>query len=155
MGKEFAVNRKMNRKRMVLLTVTLCLVARTARGDEVVRAIDWQALASANARASGTAVSAPDGVNGPSLRVDHRGTGSETFGLLTLDHPKISSARYALKGRVRYEDVEEAIAYLGIGTVALGGLALLSGQPYAVYYPLLPARDDQRGPRPGTAAFDE
>lgn len=91
---------------MALLTVSLCLVARTARGEEIVRSIDWEALASASALSSGTVVSAPDGVNGPSLRVDHRGTGSETFGLLTLDHPKISRARYALKGRVQYEDVE-------------------------------------------------
>ena len=85
MGKEFAVNKKMNKKWMALLTVSLCLVSRTVWGDEIVRSIDWEALASASALSSGTVVSAPDGVNEPSLRVDHQGTGS---GDVRAPHPR-------------------------------------------------------------------
>ncbi len=102
MGKEFAVRKT----RLALLATTLCLVAGTTSADEIVRSIDWQALASANTLSSGTVVAAPDGVNGSSLRVDYRGTSGETFGLLTLDQPEIGRAVYALKGRVRYENVE-------------------------------------------------
>ena len=102
MGKEFAVRKK----RLALLATTLCLVAGTASADDIVRSIDWQALASANTLSSGTVVAAPDGVNGSSLRVDYRGTSGETFGLLTLDQPEIGQAVYALKGRVRYDNVE-------------------------------------------------
>ena len=98
----------MNRSRKVLLALACgLLLPRTASSEEVVRSIRWQELAAANMLTSGTVVAASEGVDGPALRVVHDGRAPNTFLLLTVERPGITAARYALKGRVRYENVAD------------------------------------------------
>jgi hypothetical protein len=96
----------MSRSRYALLTI-ICslLLPTTAWAEEVVRSIKWQELAAAKKLTSGTVVQSSDGADGPSLRVVHKGTTPTAFPLLTIEQPGISTMRYALKGRVRYEGV--------------------------------------------------
>jgi hypothetical protein len=54
---------------------------------------------------SGTVVPRSDGVDGPSLRVVHKGAAPTAFPLAAIDQPGISTMRYAIRGRVRYEAV--------------------------------------------------
>ena len=64
----------MNRSRSALLTIGYSLlVSTTLSGDEVVRSISWQELATAGTLTSGTVVQSSGGVDGPSLRVVHNG----------------------------------------------------------------------------------
>jgi len=96
----------MNRTRDPLLAlVGSLLLSGTVCGEEVVRNIQWQDLAAAHALTSGTVVPRSDGVDGPSLRVVHKGTTPTSFPLVTIDQPGISTMRYAIRGRVRYEGV--------------------------------------------------
>jgi hypothetical protein len=102
----------MNRYVSALLAVASCLLlASTAWSEDVVRRIDWQELAAANALKSGTVVAAEDGVGGRALRLVHEGTGPVTLHLLTIERPGIRTERYALRGRVRYDRVAPG-AYL-------------------------------------------
>ena len=96
----------MNREGSALLAVAFCvLLASTAWGEEIVRRIDWQELAAANALKSGTVVGAEEGARGRSLRLVHEGIGAVTLPLLTIERPGIRTERYGLRGRVRYERV--------------------------------------------------
>jgi len=102
----------MNRHVSALLAVASCLLlASTAWSEDVVRRIDWQELAAANALKSGTVVVADDGAGGRALRLVHAGTGPATLHLLTIERPGIRTERYALRGRVRYDRVAPG-AYL-------------------------------------------
>ena len=93
----------MNRPGSALLVVACWLLpAAPASSEEVVRRIAWQELAAANALESGTVVTDADGA---SLRIVHEGTGPVTLPLVTIERPAIRSARYALRGRVKYERV--------------------------------------------------
>lgn len=96
----------MNGTSRTLLAVACCLSApHTARGEEVVRSIGWQELAAANRLTSGAVVAAAEGASGPILRVVNREPVPSTFLLATIERPGIGTARYALRGRVRYEGV--------------------------------------------------
>lgn len=96
----------MNRQGSALLAVAYCvLLASTAWGEEIVRRIDWQELAAANALKSGIIVAAEEGARGRSLRLVHEGTGPVTLPLLTIERPGIRTERYGLRGRLRYERV--------------------------------------------------
>jgi hypothetical protein len=112
MGKE----RAMIRSRAALLAIACCLmVSRTVCGEEVVRSVRWEELAAAHTLTSGTVVAAPAGEPAASLRIIHKGGVAATFPLVTIERPGISRARYALRGRVRYEGVA-AGSYLEMWT---------------------------------------
>lgn len=110
--------------RALLVVACGVLLAQTVRADQVLRSFDWQALASAGPLASGTVVPAPAGGGGPSLRVDHREMTRATFPLLTIEHPGITQSRFALRGRVKYDQVA-AGSYLEMWTY-LSGSAFFS-----------------------------
>jgi hypothetical protein len=96
----------MNRSRRALLAVACSLLlSRTVWSEAVVRSIRWQDLAAANTLASGTVVAAPEGAEGPSLRIVHEGRAPITFPLVIIERPGISASRYAFRGRVKYENV--------------------------------------------------
>ncbi|MGH9255909.1 MAG: hypothetical protein ACRD3C_15230 [Vicinamibacterales bacterium] len=96
----------MNRSGNWALALACCLLsARTAWGEDVVRSINWQEIAAANALTSGVVVTDPDGTEGSRLRVVHEGPAPATLPLVTIERPGIGTARYALRGRVRYEGV--------------------------------------------------
>jgi hypothetical protein len=99
----------MSRSREALLAIACCLLLpHTTWGQQVVRTIEWQKLAEANSLTSGTIVAAPTAAQGPSLRIVHKANAPATFLLVTIERPGIATARYAIRGRVRYEDVASA-----------------------------------------------
>lgn len=96
----------MSRSRSALLSVaSWLLVSSTAWSAEVVRSIRWQELAASNSMKPGLMLATPAGANEPILRVVHTGPAPATFPLVTIERPGVAAARYALRGRVRYEGV--------------------------------------------------
>jgi hypothetical protein len=96
----------MNRPGSAVLALAFCvLLASTAWSEEIVRRIDWQELAAANALKSGTVVAVDEAAGGRGLRLVQEGTGPVTLPLLTIERPGIRTERYALRGRVKYERV--------------------------------------------------
>lgn len=93
--------------RMVFIVCLLTLFCRTASGEEVIRTVDWQQLASTSTLVSGTVVAATDSASGAILQLVHTESDPATFHLVTIDHPGIRTARYALKGRVRHNSVAD------------------------------------------------
>ncbi|MDH4063191.1 MAG: hypothetical protein OEW19_02240, partial [Acidobacteriota bacterium] len=92
--------------RTALLTIAGgMLLSHAVWAEDLVRSIAWQELAAAQRLKSGTVVAAPSGTAAPVLRVVHEGTTPATLPLVTIERPGITSARYALRGRVRYEGV--------------------------------------------------
>lgn len=100
--------------------VLCCAVSSPAWSQQVVRSIDWREVAAANRLATGTVVERPEGVDGPSLRVVHRGPEPATLRLLTIERPPIRTARFALRGRVKYDGVA-AGSYLEMWTTLAEG----------------------------------
>jgi hypothetical protein len=99
----------MSRSREALLAIACCLLMpHTTWSQQVVRTIDWQKLAAANVLTSGTVVAAPSAAQRPSLRIVHAASAPATFLLVTIDSPGITTARYAIRGRVKYEGVARA-----------------------------------------------
>jgi hypothetical protein len=155
----------MNRHASALLAVASCLLlASAAWSEEIVRRIEWQALAATNALKSGTVVAAQDVAGGRALRLVHDGTGPVTLRLLTIERPGIRMERYALRGRVRYERVAaggylEMWSYLPDGTFfsrslaergPMGRLEGSSGwRPF-----VLPFFNRASGPAPERLAFN-
>lgn len=106
----------MKRSATMWLVAAACglLTPTRASGEQVVRSIEWQELKSAGSLRSGTVVTAAD-AGGSLLRLVHKGTAPVTLPLVTIERPAITRARYALKGRVRYEAVA-AGSYLEMWT---------------------------------------
>ena len=91
----------MNRPGSALLALASCvLLASTAWSEEIVRRIDWQELAAANALRSGTVVAVDEEAGGRGLRLVQEGAGPVTLPLLTMERPGIRTERYALRGRL-------------------------------------------------------
>jgi hypothetical protein len=95
----------MSRSNTALLSVACWLLASsTAWSAEIVRSIRWQELPSGSLK-PGQVVATPPGATEPILRVVHDGRAPATFPLVTIERPGVAAARYALRGRVRYESV--------------------------------------------------
>jgi hypothetical protein len=96
----------LNRPGSALLALASCvLLVSTAWSEEIVRRIDWQELAAANALKSGTVVAVDERAGGRGLRLVQEGAGPVTLPLLTMERPGIRTERYALRGRLKYERV--------------------------------------------------
>jgi hypothetical protein len=110
----------MKRTIAALLLLTFGAVSRMAAREEVLRTIDWKALAAARSLSSGVIVTS-EGRSAASLRLAHTQAGPARFHLVTIDRPAITSARYAVRGQVRYERVAagsylEMFNYIGDGS---------------------------------------
>lgn len=103
-----------------LSVACVCAVASPARSQQVARSIGWQEVAAANRLTTGTLVARPEGIDGPSLRVVHRGPGPATLPLLVIERPPIRTARFALRGRVKYDGVAVG-SYLEMWTTLSDG----------------------------------
>src|SRR6185295_7627493 len=91
-----------------------CLLsARIVWSEEIIRSIDWRELAAAGLLTSGTVITAPVGITGPSLRVVHESAASARFPLATIERPGITATRYAIRGSVKYQSAA-AGSYLEI-----------------------------------------
>ena len=95
----------MNEAVKTSLVLVLCLMTRLASGEEVVRTINWPDLVAEAALPSAAVVVDQAGGAEPFLRVVHRGGTGETFHLVTITAPAIRTARYGVRGLVRYENV--------------------------------------------------
>lgn len=154
----------MKRSRNALLAIACCAAfARTVWGEQVVRSIDWQDLGRAGTLTSGTVVAAQDGGRA-SLRVVHKGRSPATLPLATIERPPITAARYALRGRVRYDNAAagshlEMWSHLGDGAFfsrslaesgPMGRLEGSSGwRPF-----MLPFENREGGPPPQKLVFN-
>lgn len=91
------------RKAACLLSLVCCLgFARIGWSEELVQIIKWP---SAGKPVSGTVVARPEGLEGASLRVTHADATPATITLVTIERPAIRTATYAIRGRVKYENV--------------------------------------------------
>lgn len=97
--------------RAVMFGLAFCLAAGTAWGGQVVRSVSWEALASAGQLVSGEVVPGAESGAGAVLRIAHPESDAKSFPLVTLESPPIRSAGYAVRGRVRYDDVQ-GVGYL-------------------------------------------
>lgn len=89
----------------VLSLVCYLGFAQIGWSEEVVQSIRWPDLAAAGKLVSGTVVARPEGLAGASLRVTHAEATPTTITLVTIDRPAIRMTRYAIRGRVKYENV--------------------------------------------------
>jgi hypothetical protein len=78
----------------------------TARAEEVLRTVAWGELSRNGELRSGD-VSAPD-EDSPieQLKVENRTGRGATFPVLILESPGITQSRYAIRGKVRYQEIE-------------------------------------------------
>jgi hypothetical protein len=90
----------------VLVLMVLCglLAPRPVWSQEVLQSIGWPELEAARRLAPGAVVD-PSAAGGPSLRIAHGEPAPATFELVVIENPPIRAARYAVRGRVRYDGV--------------------------------------------------
>jgi len=81
------------------------------RGEEMVREASWKDLHESQSLQAGEFVVPEAAGIDEALRVENTESAPKTVQVLVLDNPGVSSIRYAITGRVRYEGME-GISYL-------------------------------------------
>lgn len=99
----------MKSRAILVLSVALCTC--TVSAEEVLREISWLELRDQGELSVGEVIEANDSVPFERLKVDNSVGVPQTFAVLSISEPGITSSRYAITGKVRYEDVE-GIGYL-------------------------------------------
>jgi len=92
-------------KRPTISSVLLLAFTTAAFGSETLREISWEKLQEADALSAGQVVSCPPGETGQALKIENPDDAKKTFTVLTIDAPSIRTSRYAVAGKVRYQDV--------------------------------------------------
>jgi hypothetical protein len=101
MGKELA----MIVPRCALLSIAGCLLLPSAaHSQQVIQSLAWEEVAAAKSPLPGTVSAASRGLSAASLHVVHK-DGAAALALLTIEHPRITAAQYAVRGRVRGDNV--------------------------------------------------
>jgi hypothetical protein len=86
-------------------------VTSLAAGEETLREFSWEKLAAAGELQAGRVIH-PDEASAPAeLLIENTSGKAQTIHLLTIEDPPITSSTYAIKGHIRYQDVE-GTAYL-------------------------------------------
>jgi len=93
----------MNRQ---LTALSLILWASTASAQQVLREISWPELKSQNILTVGQVIESDDTESFARLKLQNVQSEPTTFAVLAIDDPKIAALRYALTGKVRYQDVQ-------------------------------------------------
>ncbi len=99
-----------------------------AIGEETLREFAWEKLQAAGVLRAGQVIQ-PDDASAPAeLLIENASGESRTVHILTIEDPAITGSTYALKGHVRYEDVEGAahlvmLSYFPEGPASSKGLA--------------------------------
>ncbi len=93
---------------MVRLIVGFSVIFWTSVGsaEEVLREISWQEVGQGARGSEDGAGQAQTELEGETLRVSNATAQPATVAVLTLEDPPITSATYAITGKVRYEDIE-------------------------------------------------
>lgn len=107
-------------KARIALYIGFCLVVHFAAtslvsAEEVLREISWRDLAREGKLSAGNIA-----VSGKNLKIENDKSEPATVTAFVIEAPSITSSRYAVKGTVRYEGVEEK-SYLEMLNVFPGG----------------------------------
>jgi hypothetical protein len=89
----------------VALLVSCPGFARVGWTEQRVQWIRWPDLAPAGKLVSGTVIAKPEGLAEASLRVTQAEAVPATITLVTIERPAIRMTRYAIRGRVKYDNV--------------------------------------------------
>ena len=87
-----------------MAAVLLC--AGSAWGKETLAEFSWSKLQAAGRVKNGTLVPGGKGGRGEALAVENSQSKSASITVLTVERPKITAKAYAIRGRVKYADVE-------------------------------------------------
>lgn len=105
---------------LLLSSLMVLVVASSALGEEVVREVSWKALKDAGELRTGEVVEGQKPGPTDVLKIENEESKPKTFNLLDLEKPRVTSIRYAVIGRVRYEGVEK-VGYLEMWSLFAGG----------------------------------
>jgi hypothetical protein len=87
------------------VALTALMAAGSARAGKTLRNVSWSERKAGQGLESGTLVPADDSASWERLRIEKKSEEAETFPLVTIEDPGITSAQYALRGRVRCQGV--------------------------------------------------
>ncbi len=91
--------------------LSVLVLASLTHAEETLREFSWEKLAAAGELQAGRVIQ-PDEASAPAeLLIENASGEAQTIHLLTIEDPAITRATYALRGHIRYQDVEGA-AYL-------------------------------------------
>ncbi len=96
----------MTRSTTFALALAVLLAAGSARAGKTLRNVLWSERKAGQGLESGTVVPADDTVSWEHLRIEKNSDDAETFPLVTIEDPGITTAQYALRGRVRCQGVQ-------------------------------------------------
>lgn len=82
------------------------MLASAAGAEEVLREFSWATLHARGKLAGGELMTADRDTSFASLAVENNGQGQATIPVLTIDNPGVTEATYAVRGQVRYQDIE-------------------------------------------------
>jgi len=92
--------------RLIASSLILLACNAVAFSEETVRRIGWEELRQAGQLLSGEIQQGEPSEPGPFLKIDNPAGTARVVPLLVVDDPAITKSRYALSGKVRYDDVE-------------------------------------------------
>ena len=90
----------------LIIAVSLILGISTASAQETVREISWSEHEKQDASSVGKIIEADSITSFAQLKVENSEDKPRTFAILSVSDPGITTLRYALTGKVRYENVE-------------------------------------------------
>lgn len=98
-------------KKVTISSVFLFVCISVASGEEVVRELSWEKLKESDLLLAGEIQSFDPPGPVEALKIENTESTPKTIQILVLDDPGVSAIRYALAGKIRYDDVED-ISYL-------------------------------------------
>jgi hypothetical protein len=90
----------------LVIGVSLLLSASAVSAEEILREFSWTAVSRQGPSPGGEVLPAEGGASFEQLKVQNAQGQPQSVNVLTVDSPAISSARYAITGQLRFDDVE-------------------------------------------------
>jgi hypothetical protein len=92
--------------RKLLLVLSFCVCGQIAFGEEVLKEINWTQLKQAGHLLNGAIIPADSHTPFEQLQIASSASQPTTVEVLGIEKPRFTSVRYAITGKVRYENVE-------------------------------------------------
>ena len=92
-------------RKALLVALSLALAGHAA-AQPAARAFKWEELQKQGRLSAGTVLPPETGSQGHQLKIENGTPNPSSVTVLTIDRPQITTQRYRLSGRVRYEDVQ-------------------------------------------------
>jgi hypothetical protein len=92
-------------RKALLVALSLALAGHAA-AQPAPRVFKWEELQKQGRLSAGTVLPPETGSQGHQLRIENGTSNPSSVTVLTIDRPQITTPRYRLSGRVRYEDVQ-------------------------------------------------